>query len=87
MADTFLPGIEFTSSSGGHYAKSIAALRGAKKEVPGIMHLLAFRPDATDLLNQFTHKVMRGPSKLSPGFRELIATITSEGNELSLIHI
>jgi uncharacterized peroxidase-related enzyme len=83
MADTFLPGIEFTAASGGQYAKSIAALRGAKKEVPGIMHLLAFRPDATDLLNEFTHKMMRGPSKLSPGFRELIATITSEGNECS----
>jgi uncharacterized peroxidase-related enzyme len=83
MADTFLPGIESTPSPGGHYAKSIAALRAAKKEVPGIMHLLAFKPDATDLLNQFTQQVMRGPSPLTPGFRELIAAITSEGNECS----
>lgn len=83
MADTFLPGIEDAPSPGGHYSKTIAAFRQAKKEVPGIMHLLAYKPAATDLLNQFTQQVMRGPSPLSPGFRELIATVTSEGNECS----
>ncbi len=80
MPDTFLPDLEKPSQSGGHYAKSIESLRTAGSEIPGILHLLAFKPKATDFLNQYTHEVMRGPSPLSPGFRELIATITSEGN-------
>jgi uncharacterized peroxidase-related enzyme len=83
MADTFLPDIENPRKAGGHYAKSIEALRAAGKEIPGIMHLLAFKPKASDLLNQFTQEVMRGESPLSPAFRELIATVTSEGNECS----
>lgn len=81
MADTFLPEIENPRKASDHYAKSIEAIRAAGKEIPGIMHLLAFKPKASDLLNQFTQEVMRGDSPLSPAFRELIATITSEGNE------
>jgi uncharacterized peroxidase-related enzyme len=83
MSDIFLQDIEKNSKPGGHYAPAIASLRAASREVPGILHLLAFKPKASDLLNQFTEEVMRGPSPLSPAFRELIATITSEGNECS----
>lgn len=81
MADIFLTDLENNPDAGGLYASSIAALRTAGREIPGIMHLLAFKPKASDLLNQFTHEVMRGPSPLSPAFRELIATITSESNQ------
>lgn len=81
MAKIFLASLEKASKSGGHYAASIAGLKEKGAEVPGIMHLLAFKPNATDHLNQFTQQVMRGPSPLSPAFRELIATITSESNE------
>lgn len=81
MAETFLPDLESNRKPGGHYAKSIEAMRAAGKEIPGILHLLAFKPKASDLLNQFTHEVMRGDSPLSPAFRELIATVVSEGNE------
>jgi len=81
MADIFLKDLETNKKPGGHYAKSIDAMRAAGKEIPGIMHLLAFKPKASDFLNQFTQEVMRGDSPLSPGFRELIATVTSEGNE------
>lgn len=83
MSDIFLQDIENNAKPGGHYAASVASLRAASREVPGILHLLAFKPKASDLLNQFTQEVMRGPSPLSPAFRELIATITSEGNECS----
>ncbi len=82
MADIFLPDLD-NSKAGGLYAQSIKSLRSAGKEIPGIMHLLAFKPKATDFLNQFTQEVMRGESPLSPAFREMIATITSEGNECS----
>ena len=83
MADIFLPDLENNPKAGGLYAQSIESLRSAGKEIPGIMQLLAFKPKATDFLNQYTHEVMRGQSPLSPAFRELIATITSEGNECS----
>jgi uncharacterized peroxidase-related enzyme len=81
MPQLFLPEVENHSKPEGHYAASIAALKAAKKEVPGIMHLLAFRPKAGDFLNQYTHEVMRGDSPLTPGFRELIATVVSASNE------
>lgn len=83
MAEIFLPDLASNRKPGGHYAKSIEALRTAGREVPGIMHLLAYKSKATDFLNQFTQEVMRGESPLSPAFRELIATIVSEGNECS----
>lgn len=81
MAETFLPDLEANRKPGGHYAKSMETLRAAGREIPGIMHLLAFKPKASDLLNQFTQEVMRAESPLSPAFRELIATVVSEGNE------
>src|SRR5258706_13980414 len=48
---------------------------------PQIMHLLAFRPEKTDHLWQFTQAVMRGPSPLSPSLRELIGAYTSRVNQ------
>jgi len=48
--------------------------------VPQIMHLFAFKPDRTEGLEIFTQGVMRGPSPLSPGLRELIAAFTSARN-------
>ena len=60
------------------------AIRRATREgepVPGISRLIAFKPDRTDHLCVFTEGVMRGPSPLSPGFRELIAAFTSHRND------
>ena len=45
-----------------------------------IFHLFAFKPGATRHLMRFTQEVMRGPSPLSPGWRELIAAFTSKRN-------
>jgi alkylhydroperoxidase family enzyme len=64
----------------GRYAKMIQDLRGRGLPVPQIMHLFAFKPDRTEPLAEFTHGVMRGPSPLSPGQRELIAAFTSRRN-------
>ncbi len=44
------------------------------------MHLFAFRTERTRFLERFTQGVMRGPSPLSPGQRELIAAFTSYRN-------
>ena len=47
---------------------------------PQILHLFAYKPAATRHLAAYTHEVMRGPSPLSAGIRELIAAFTSGKN-------
>jgi alkylhydroperoxidase family enzyme len=79
MHPMFLPAIE-SAEPRGAFAKTIGELRAAGLPVPQIMHLFAYKPDRTEHLARFTQGVMRGPSPLSPGFRELIAAFTSRQN-------
>lgn len=79
MRPMFLEAVESHEPSG-HYAQVIRGLRAAGQPVPQIMHLFAFKPEQTRFLSQYSHAVMRGPSPLSPGFRELIAAYTSKLN-------
>ncbi len=55
----------------------IQRMKAAGAVIPQIFHLFAFKPEVTDSLERFTQAVMRGPSPLSPGQRELIAAYTS----------
>jgi alkylhydroperoxidase family enzyme len=64
----------------GRYSHVIRRLRAAGLPVPQIMHLFAFKPDRTEHLAEFTQGVMRGPSPLPAGLRELIAAFTSRQN-------
>lgn len=80
MRPMFLPEVE-QAPPRGPYAEQIAAIRDAGMPVPQIMHLFAYKPDRTGHLSAFTHGVMRGPSPLSPGLRELIAAFTSRRND------
>jgi alkylhydroperoxidase family enzyme len=80
MHPMFLPEIEQAAPQGA-YAQPIAAIRAAGFPVPQIMHLFAYKPDRTEFLSRFTQGVMRGPSPLSPGLRELIAAFTSRRND------
>jgi hypothetical protein len=80
MDPMFLPGVEHPSGGTGAYADLIAAARRNGTAFPQIWHLFAFKPDATQHLERYTHEVMRGPSPLSPGIRELIAALTSARN-------
>lgn len=64
----------------GHYTDLGAALEARGLRVPEIFHLFAFKPEMTAHLSAFTQEVMRGPSPLSPGLRELIAAFTSTAN-------
>ena len=64
----------------GAYAELIGACRASGSPFPQIWHLFAFKPAATQHLERFTHEVMRGPSPLSSGQRELIAALTSGRN-------
>lgn len=79
MEPMFLPEVE-QHAGGGQYAPLIEQMRAAGHPISQIFHLFAFKPSATGHLSQFTQAVMRGPSPLSPGMRELIAAFTSGAN-------
>ncbi len=79
MEPMFLRQLEEQPGSGPH-AAMIKLMRTARTPIPQIFHLFAFKPAATDHLSHFTQEVMRGPSPLSPGIRELIAAFTSNKN-------
>lgn len=51
--------------------------------VPEILHLFRFKTRSTDHLVRFTEEVMRGPSPISPGMRELIGAYFSKKNQCS----
>src|SRR5258706_10269443 len=42
---------------------------------------MAFRPETTKPLNELVEVLLRGPSTLSPGEREMIATYVSSEND------
>ena len=75
----FLPDVE-NAPPAGLRGDLLRRMRESGKEYPQIWHLFAFRPQATDHLAAFTQELLRGPSPLSPGLRELIAAFTSAGN-------
>jgi alkylhydroperoxidase family enzyme len=81
MKPMYLHDVENNPSPGGPYAALIRDMRSSGANISQIMHLFAFKPAVTDALSAFTQAVMRGPSPLSPGFRELIAALTSKLNQ------
>jgi len=58
-------------------------LRDDGEAIPGILHLFRFKRRSTDHLVRFTEEVMRGPSPLSPGLRELLGAYFSRKNRCS----
>jgi alkylhydroperoxidase family enzyme len=80
MDPMYLSDVE-TNCAAGPYGERIAAARAQGMPVPQIWHLFAFKPAMTEHLAAFTQEVMRGPSPLPPGLRELIAAFTSRGND------
>ena len=80
MDPMYLPEVE-RHVAAGPIGERIAQMRGAGLPVPQIWHLFAFKPEATQHLAAFTQQVMRGPSPLPPGWRELIAAFTSSRNQ------
>ena len=65
----------------GTYAELIRRAQTGGQEIWQIWHLFAFRPEMTSHLAMFTEEVMRAPSPLSGGLRELIAAYTSYLNQ------
>jgi hypothetical protein len=80
MKPMFLPEVENKPGSG-PYEDMLQAMKAAGAPVPQIFHLFRYKPSTTQHLQRFTHEVMRGPSPLSAGQRELIAAFTSHRND------
>jgi hypothetical protein len=76
----FLPDVENNTGRQGAYADVIRQAQAAGQPYPQIWHLFACKPQVTVFLERFAQGVMRGPSPLSPGLRELIAAFTSSRN-------
>lgn len=80
MKPMYLKDVEGHEATGAR-GEGMAQMRSAGIPIPQILHLFAFKSDRTDHLARFTQEVMRGPSPLSPGQRELIAALTSKLNQ------
>jgi len=79
MKPMFLPDVE-QSPQPGPYRVLIEQMQKRGAEYPQIWHLFAYLPSATEHLARFTQEILRGPSPLSPGIRELMAAYTSQRN-------
>jgi hypothetical protein len=79
MEPMFLPDVE-QNPQPGPYRDLIEGMRSFG-EYPQIWHLFGYLPSATVHLARFTQEILRGPSPLSPGMRELIAAYTSRRND------
>lgn len=80
MEEMFLPEVE-KAVPGGLRGLEIKAAKAVGLPIPQILHLFAFKPDRTRHLMDFTQGVMRGPSPLPAGQRELIAAFVSREND------
>jgi len=79
MDPMFLPEVE--KAAAGPNASAIREMQEAGMPVPQIMRLFAYKPERTIHLAKFMQALMRGPSPLPPGRRELIAAFVSRRNE------
>ena len=52
-----------------------------EEHLPGITGLLEYRQDSAKPIRELTQVLLRGPSALTEGERELIATVVSNGNQ------
>ena len=76
----YLPGVE-AKPQPGVYRDLIEAARNRRAEYSKIWDLFAFQQDFTPHLARFSQGVLRKPTTISPGLRELIAAYTSYQNE------
>lgn len=69
------------AAKAGPAGEQFAAMEAQGIPVPQILYLFAYKPRLTEHLSRFTQELMRGPSPLSAGQRELIAAFTSRRNQ------
>ena len=78
-ASLYIPGVE-QNPKPGIYQKVIEATKEKHPEYPKIWDLFAFGQDFTGFLARFTQGVLRTPTSIGEGLRELIAAYTSRLN-------
>lgn len=75
----YLPDLE-ADTKPGPYRSLIESARDRGVEYSKIWDLLAYQHDISTHLTRFTQSVLRQPASITPGFRELIAAVTSHHN-------
>jgi uncharacterized peroxidase-related enzyme len=80
LKSLYLPGVE-ANPQPGIYRDLIVAALSRNAEYSKIWDLFAFQQEFTVHLARFTQGVLRQPTSVSPGLRELIAAYTSYQNE------
>ncbi|MEZ0228635.1 MAG: peroxidase [Planctomycetota bacterium] len=79
MKPMHLPAVEAHRPGAGPHAQMMAD--APPGTIPQILHLFAWRPEATQHLARFTQAIMRQARELSPGQCELIAAVVSGKND------
>ena len=64
----------------------MAHIKLKNEELPGIIGLMHYRPETAEPLNQLVETLLRGPSTLTPGEREIIASSVSWWNDCHFCH-
>ena len=80
MPSLYLPGVEADPKPGA-YRTLIEAARSRGADYSKIWDLFAFQHDVTIHLGRFTHGLLRTPTSIDAGLRELIAAYTSSLNQ------
>jgi uncharacterized peroxidase-related enzyme len=65
---------------------NMAHIRLKNEELPGIVGLMHFRPETAEPLNALAEVLLRGPSTLTSGEREIIAASVSWWNSCHFCH-
>ena len=64
----------------------MAHIKLTNEQLPGIVGLLSFRPETAKPLLELAEILLRGPSSLSSGEREMIASYVSWKNDCHFCH-
>lgn len=64
----------------------MAHIKLNNEQLPGIVGLLDYRPETAKPLSELAETLLRGPSTLTPGERELIAASVSHWNQCHFCH-
>jgi len=81
MNPMHLPEVEAKIPDDPRMRDAMAAMRAEGRVVPQIFHLFAWKPELSEHLSRVSQCIMRGPSALSAGQRELIAAFVSRRND------
>lgn len=74
-----LPDVQ--KADGDPFGQVIRRLQESGEAVPSILRLFAFKPERAKHLLELSQDILRGPSPLPAGLRELIAAFVSRRND------